>query len=416
MCAARPHIVRAELVAPAGNLQKLKVAVAFGADAVYLSSQGLSLRAKSENFSIDEMAGAVTYAHDRGARVYVLLNVFPHNEHLPEMQEQLKAIASLAPDAIVVSDMGAFELARETAPRIPIHISTQANVTNWRAAESWKRLGASRIILARELGLNEIAEIASRVDIELEIFVHGAMCMAYSGRCFMSKHFVGRDSNLGDCAQSCRWTYRLVEETRPNDMLEVDEGRGGTLIFSSRDLCMIEHIPEIISSGVRGLKIEGRMKSTYYVGIATRAYKRALDAYYSSPADYEPDPAWLDELRKTSNRDFTTGFYLGEMQAGLTPAGGAERRSTHSFVGIVTDNEADRAKVEVRGRIQRGDVLECVQPNGNDRRYEIASMLDEGGNAAETAQPNDTIFLPGLDAPPFSLLRRLGLQESSRPH
>ena len=407
MNTARRRLDRAELVAPAGNPQKLRVAIAFGADAVYLSARELSLRAQSENFSPDQLAEAIKYAHDRKTYVYLLFNVFPHNQHLSEMQELLDSVARFAPDAIVVSDIGAFELVREKAPRIPIHISTQANVTNWRTAQFWERLGASRIIVARELSLKEIAEISSHVNMELEMFVHGAMCMAYSGRCFMSKHFVGRDSNLGDCAQPCRWTYRIVEETRPGEIFEIEEGAGGTLIFSSRDLCMINHIPEAISSGVRGLKIEGRMKSAYYVGVATRTYRRALDSYYSSPADYKPYPAWLEELQKTSNRDFTTGFYLGEMQAGLTPAGGARRKGAYSFVGIVAEVEGNKAMVEVRGRIEKGDTLECVQPNGQDFRHRVESMFDDCAKPVEVAQPNSVVYLPDLNIEPFSLLRKL---------
>jgi len=397
---------RAKLVAPAGNLQKLKVAVAFGADAVYLSGRRLSLRAQADNFSPLQMSEAIEYAHARGVSVYVLLNVFPHNEHLAALNEELEAVALLKPDAFVVSDIGAFELARETAPSIPIHISTQANVTNKRTAGFWQRIGASRIILARELSLKEIAEIAAGLDIGVEIFVHGAMCMAYSGRCFMSKHFVGRDSNLGDCAQPCRWKYGLVEEKRPNEILEVEESGGKSAIFSSRDLCMVEHIPEIISSGVEGLKIEGRMKSVYYVGVTTRAYRWALDAFYASPRDKRIDPTWMEELRKTSNRDFTTGFYLGEMQAGLTPSGGAERRGAYSFVGLVADANAGNARVEVRSQIRKGDTVECVQPNGNDFGYEIDAMLDEEGVTIEVAQPNQIILLQGLNAQQFSLLRR----------
>jgi len=395
-----------ELVAPAGNLQKLKVAIAFGADAVYFSGRDLSLRAQSANFSPEQMTEAVEYAHAKGVRSCVLLNVLPHNDHLSRMREHLEFIKELGPDAVVVSDAGAFELARECAPDIPIHISTQANVTNWRTAKFWRRMGASRIILARELSLEEIGEIASRVEIGLEIFVHGAMCMAYSGRCFMSKHFVGRDSNLGDCAQPCRWTYSVTEETRPNDIIDVEEDRGGARIFSSRDLCMVEHIPQIAAAGVRALKIEGRMKSAYYVGVTTRAYRRALDAYHSGPEGYRTDPAWLAELRKTSNRDFTTGFYLGEMQAGLTPAGGADRRSTHSFVGLVTGSETDGARIEVRGRIQKGDTLECVQPDGNDFEHVVESIIDEEGNPLDIAQPNQTVSLPGLNALPYTLLRK----------
>ena len=395
-----------ELVAPAGNLQKLKVAVAYGADAVYLSGRSLSLRAGSANFTPEQMAEAIEYAHGHKARAFVLLNVLPHNEHLSEIQKHLESVIPLKPDALVVSDVGAFELAREMAPDIAIHISTQANVTNWRTAKFWERMGASRIILARELSLKEIGEIASRVDIGLEIFVHGAMCMAYSGRCFMSKHFVGRDSNLGDCAQPCRWTYNLTEETRPDDIIEVEETHEGTRIFSSRDLCMIEHIPEVISAGVCALKIEGRMKSAYYVGIATRAYRQALDAYRADPTGCKADPAWLDELRKTGNRDFTTGFYLGEMQAGIAPAGGADHRNTHSFVGLAIENEDNGTRIEVRGRIQKGDGLECVQPDGNDFKHKVESIIDEKGNGIDVAQPNQIAILPGLDALPYSLLRK----------
>jgi putative protease len=405
MNAVKPETGRPLLIAPAGNLQKLKVAIAFGADAVYLSGRRLSLRAQAENFSPEQMADAVEYAHLNGARVYTLLNVFPHNENLADLREELQAAAALKPDAIVVSDLGAFELARETAPDIPIHISTQANVTNLRTAMFWARLGASGIILARELRLEEVSEIALHLDIGVEIFIHGAMCMAYSGRCFMSKHFVGRDSNLGDCAQPCRWRYRLVEEKRPYDILDVEESIDGTVIFSSRDLCMIEHIPEVVASGVRGLKIEGRMKSVYYVGVTTRAYRQALDAFSASPDDYRFDPAWLEEIGTTSNREFTTGFYLGEMQKGLTPSGGAERTGTHSFLGIVTETIGVDALIEVRNRFEKGDGIQCVQPCGSDFEYVVGEMFDEAGSALEVAQPNQFITIPGLSVERFTLLR-----------
>jgi putative protease len=229
--------------------------------------------------------------------------------------------------------------------------------------------------------------------------------MAYSGRCFMCKHFVGRDSNLGDCAQPCRWRYSVVEESRPHDALDIEEGPEGSLIFSPRDLCMIEHIPAVALAGVRAVKIEGRMKSSYYLGIVTRAYRRALDACAASPERYTADPAWLEELRATSNRDFTSGFYLGEMQAGLTPAGGADRRSTHQFVGLVTGQDERGARVEVRGRIRRGDEIECIQPDGKDIKYIVERMPDEAGSELDAANPNQVVFLPGLNALPYSLLR-----------
>jgi putative protease len=396
---------KAELVAPAGNLQKLKVAIEYGADAVYLAGRRLSLRARAENFTPAELEEGFRYARARGIKLYVLLNVIPHNRHLEELRSELEYIASLRPDALVISDIGAFELAREVAPEIPVHISTQANVTNWRTARFWERMGASRLILARELSLTEVSEIASHADIELEIFIHGAMCMAYSGRCFMSRHFVGRDANLGDCAQPCRWNYHVVEETRPGEVFDVEEHPEGTFIFSSRDLCMIEHLPEVLATGVCGLKIEGRMKSLYYLGVTTRAYRSALDKYYASPQDYRPDPALLEELQKTSNRAFTTGFYLNEMQNGLTPAGNAERKSTSAFVGIVTEVKRDRVKVDVRGRISRGDHIECIQPHDGIMRHLVDSIFDESRHQVEIAQPNSIIYLP-IHLQPFSLLRK----------
>lgn len=406
MSAVERQTNRVELVAPAGNFQKLKVAVAFGADAVYLGGQRFSLRAQSENFIHDTTAEAIDYAHARGVRTYLLLNIIPHNEHLPGIREEIRFLTPLCPDAVVVSDVGVFELVREISPALPVHVSTQANVTNWKTAKFWERLGAKRIILARELSLKQISEIRQKTDLELEIFVHGAMCMAYSGRCFMSKHFVGRDANLGDCAQPCRWAYEVSEKTRPGEVLEAEENNTGTLIFSSRDLCMIEHLPEIINSGVSALKIEGRMKSAYYVGIATRSYRQAIDAFYSAPNAYETDPAWGNELRKTSNRAFTSGFYLGEMQKGLTPAGGADRKSTHSFVGIITETRQTHARVEVRGRIARSDVLECICPKRGDFLYAVESMLDAAGNEIEKAQPNQVVEFAGLRAEPYSLMRK----------
>ncbi len=399
------NLKNAELVAPAGNLQKLKVAIEYGADAVYLGGKRLSLRARAENFSRSDLAEGLQYARERGVRVYVLLNVFPHNQHLDELREQLEYFREIRPDALVVSDIGAFELAQEIALGMPIHISTQANVTNWRTARFWERMGASRLILAREVSLKEVSEIASHVSIGLEIFVHGAMCMAYSGRCFMSTHFTGRDANLGDCAQPCRWTYRVVEETRPGEKIDIEEEPEGTSIFSSRDLCMIEHLPEVLRAGVCGLKIEGRMKSAYYLGVTVRAYRTALDAYYRSPSDYHLDNSWLDELKKTSNRAFTTGFYLGEIQQGLISGGGAERQSTSSFLGIVMESDHRRAKVEVRGQLKRGDRIDCIQPNGGIVQHSANVMLDEAGNAVEVAQPNSIIYLP-IPLQPFTLIRR----------
>ncbi|RJP23746.1 MAG: U32 family peptidase [Candidatus Abyssobacteria bacterium SURF_5] len=396
---------KAELVAPAGNLQKLKVAVEYGADAVYLGGRRFSLRARSENFTPSEMTEGLSYARARNVRVYVLLNVFPHNRHLDEMRAFLEYLGDLRPDAFVVSDIGAFEVAREIAPLVPVHISTQANVTNWRTARFWQEMGASRLILARELSLQEIEEIAARVEVDLEIFVHGAMCMAYSGRCFLSRHLTGRDANLGDCSQSCRWKYRVVEETRPAETFEVEEHPEGTFIFSSRDLCMIEHLPAVLQSGVYGLKIEGRMKSVYYLGITTRTYRMALDRYHASPADYAPDPELVEELRQTGNREFTTGFYLGEMQDGRAPAGGAERKSVRSFVGLVTGSDDGRATVEVRGQIRRGDTLEAIQPKADSVRWVVDSMFGENGQPVEIAQPNSVIHLP-IHLQTFSLLRK----------
>ena len=297
-----------ELLAPAGSLEKLKVAVTYGADAVYLGGRHFSLRAGAGNFDEKEMAEGIRFAHQKGARVYVTVNIFARNSDLVDLREYIHRIYSAGVDGIIVSDPGIVAYVRQMHPELAVHLSTQANTTNWAAALFWKKLGVSRIVLARELSLDEIREIRERVELDLEVFVHGAMCIAYSGRCLLSSYLAGRDANLGDCAQSCRWRYRLVEEKRPGEYLALEEDDRGSYILGSRDLCLIEHIPELVRAGVHSFKIEGRMKSAHYVATVVKTYREALNAYREDPDNYRPDPAWLDEISKVSHREYTKGF------------------------------------------------------------------------------------------------------------
>ena len=303
-----------ELLAPAGNLEKLMTAIDFGADAVYLGGNKLNLRAFANNFDSEELKAGIEYAHTRGKRVYVTLNVFPHNEDLEGLEEYLLELYNLGVDAIIVSDPGIIMTAREVVPHLEIHLSTQANNVNWKAAKFWYNQGIKRIVLARELSIEEVRETKDKIpeDMEIEAFVHGAMCMSYSGRCLLSNYIVGRDSNRGQCAQPCRYKYYLMEEKRPGELYPIIEDDRGTYIMNSKDLCMIEHIPELVEAGIDSFKIEGRMKSMFYVASVTKAYREAIDTYFKSPEEFKFKDRWMDYLMKPSHRKYFTGFYLGE--------------------------------------------------------------------------------------------------------
>lgn len=403
---------RVELLAPAGNLEKLKMAIIYGADAVYLAGEEFGLRANAGNFSPEELREGIEFAHARGKRVYMTMNIIPHNEDFENMPANIRQARDAGVDAIIFSDPGVLDLIKQEAPDMELHLSTQANNTNWRSAAFWHRQGVQRIILARELSSNEIKEIRENVpeDLELEMFVHGAMCISYSGRCLLSNYMANRDSNRGTCAHPCRWKYHLVEEKRPGEYMPIFEDEQGTYIFNSKDLCLIEYLPQIIESGVTSLKIEGRMKSSYYVATVVKAYRQALDAYYADPVNYEFDSTWMDEMSKASHREYTTGFFKGK------PSGKEQNYKTSSyireydFVGLVReyDKASGIATIEQRNRFVIGDELELVSPHGTFTVQKVASMKNDEGESIEAApHPQMTVYMP-MDIPvaPFTMLRR----------
>lgn len=401
-----------EIVAPAGSPEKLEYAVAYGADAVYLGGTRFGLRTAAASFDREAITRAVEFAHRRGVKVYVTVNIFARNSDIEELPDYLAFLRRTGVDAVIVSDPGVLSLVRETAPAMKIHVSTQANTTNWRSAAVWTSLGAERIVLARELGLEEIKTISERTGVELEVFVHGAMCISYSGRCLLSNYMTGRDANRGDCAQACRWKYRLVEEKRPGEYFPVYEDGPGTYILSSRDLCLLEHLPDLARAGVSAFKIEGRVKSIHYVATVTGVYRRAVDAYYSDPACYSVRPEWLDEIGKVSNRDYTSGFIAAPPDGGITPHVESIYRRTYTFVGAVLDYDPGRRllKVEQRNRFTTGQTLEILTPGMQIYQLQVSTILDEQGQQIDAApHPRQIVYLPWPHPlPAYSLLRRAG--------
>lgn len=385
-----------ELLAPAGNMEKFQMALHYGADAVFLGGKMFNLRAGSNNFSDEELEKAVTYAHERNKRVYVTLNIIPHNEELEELPDYVKFLEKIGVDGVIVADLGVFQIVKENSD-LNISISTQASNTNWRSVKMWKDMGAKRVVLAREVSLENIAEIRKKVpDIELEVFVHGAMCMAVSGRCLLSNYMTGRDANRGDCAQACRWKYSLVEETRPDEYMPVFEDERGTYIFNSKDLCTIEMLDKILDLGVDSLKIEGRMKGIYYVSNVVKIYKDALNSYYSG--EYKYNPRWKEELESTSNRSYTEGFYHG--QAGVESQNYNNRNSysqTHKLVAKVEKKLSDTEYlVAIRNKLYAGQEVEIVSPEIEPRKFIMPEMIlinkvgkEEG--AVESANPNSFV-------------------------
>ncbi|MFA6308699.1 MAG: U32 family peptidase [Clostridia bacterium] len=405
---------KVELLAPAGNLEKLKMAIIYGADAVYIGGEEFGLRASADNFSEADMKEGVEFAHKKGVKVYVTMNIIPHNEDLIGMEEYIKNLVELKVDAILISDPGVFSIVRHAAPEMEIHLSTQANNTNYKSALFWFNLGVKRVVLARELSLSEIKEIRNNTpnELELEAFVHGAMCISYSGRCLLSNYLAGRDSNMGQCAHPCRWKYYLMEEKRPGEYLPVYENERGTFIYNSKDLCMIEHIPEIIESGITSLKIEGRMKSSFYVALIVKAYREAIDKYCENPGNYRPDPEWMIEISKASHREYSTGFYFGKMDNGGQIYNTSSYIREYDFIGIVLEYDEGTciAKVEQRNRMFEGDEIEVISPNGKFFKQKISNMKDEFGDETEVAQhPQMIVFIPmGQKVEKYSILRKIG--------
>lgn len=383
-----------EILAPAGSLEKLKTAIDFGADAVYLGGSKLNLRAFADNFTTEEIKEGVEYAHSRGKKVYVTLNVFPHNADLQGLEEYLKDLYNLEVDAVLVSDPGIIMTAKEVVPNLELHLSTQANNVNWKSAMFWHKQGVKRIVLARELSLNEIKEIRKKLpeECELEAFVHGSMCMSYSGRCLLSNYMTGRDANRGACAQPCRYKYYLMEEKRPGEYFPVYEDEKGTYIMNSKDLCMIEHIPELCESGIISLKIEGRMKSPYYVAAIVKVYRQALDAYYENPDKYEFKKQWLVDLMKVSHRQYHTGFYFGETNKQIYDTSAYVR--DYDIVGVVKDYDKENkiATIEQRNKVFEGDKVEVLRPVGESFEVELKDMKDGKGEKIDSTPKAQMIF------------------------
>ena len=400
--------MKPEILAPAGSLEKLKYAVAYGADAVYLGGTDFGLRVAAAAFDRETLFNAVKYAHARGVKVYVTVNIFAHNKDIETLPRYLQELVDAEVDAVIVSDLGVFSLVRELAPRLKIHVSTQANTTNWLSARVWESMGADRIVLARELSCKEIHTIRAKTIVELEAFVHGAMCMSYSGRCLLSNYMTGRDANRGDCAQACRWKYHLVEEKRPGEYFPFNEDDRGSYILSSRDLCLLEYLPELLSAGVTSFKIEGRVKSIHYVATITRVYRQALDECLKDPGNYQVRPEWLQEISKVSNREYTTGFFTGT-RAGNPPPLESIYRRNYTFVGVVRSYDPERGmlRIEQRNRFAAGEELEILTP-GEALTCQVTTILDEDGNIVDSApHPQQTVYLPWPEPlPEFSLLRR----------
>lgn len=373
------NIVKPELLAPAGNFEKLQAALIYGADAVYFGGKNFSLRAFGDNFTRDEILKAVEFAHALGKKIYAAANVFAHNNDITELADYLKFLERAGVDAVLISDLGVLSLARELTG-LKIHVSTQANVTNWRAAKFFHELGASRIVLARELTREEISEIKSNCAAELEIFIHGAMCISYSGRCWLSKFLTGRDGNQGACTHSCRWKYNLVEEKRAGEYFPVGEDERGSYVMNSKDLCLLPYLDKVIQSGVASLKIEGRMKSVNYVAGVVKVYRAAIDSYCDNPSAFEIRGEWLDELNKIAHRPYTTGFFMSDGKPTEIHDTSKPSRSAN-FFGIVRGFDASTmtATIEQRGKFKIGGRVEFFQPHGKTFSQELTSMRDANG-------------------------------------
>lgn len=399
-----------ELLAPAGNMEKCKIALRYGADAVYLGGKMFGLRAFANNFSIEEIAEAAAYAHGLGKKVYVTVNIFAHNEDLTRLPDYLLELQQAGVDALLISDLGVWNVARQTVPEMPLHVSTQANTSNWAAVQAWKALGAERVVLARELSLEEIREIGARTDVELEAFVHGAMCISYSGRCLLSSYLTGRDGNRGACAQACRWEYSLIEKNRPDEGFDIEEDERGTYVMNSKDLCLIDHIPDLIEAGICSLKIEGRMKSIHYVATVVSVYRKAIDAYWNDPKKYQVTDEWRQELEKVSHRPYTKGFAFGKPGSDGQVYTTSSYEQTHDFVGIVLayDADAKRAYIEQRNNVKNGEVLELLMPDGELFPLTLEDMRNADGESIDCAPHAQQKFsvVSDRDLMPDSLLRR----------
>lgn len=408
-------IKKPELLIPARDLDVLKTAIIYGADAVYIGGDMYGLRAKAKNFSLEEMEEGIAFAHEYGKKVYVTANISAHNDDISGMRkyfEDLKAFGENRPDGVIISDPGVFALAKEIIPEVELHISTQANSTNYETYKFWHSLGATRVVSARELSLKELSQLRSNIpdDMDIETFVHGAMCIAYSGRCLLSNYFTGRDANKGACTHSCRWRYHIVEETRPGEFLPIEEDERGTYIFNSKDLCMIEYIPEIVHAGINSLKVEGRMKNALYVATVAKVYRAAIDDYFDNPETYENNKEnYMDEIKRSVHRQFTTGFFfdIPTHEDQIYDTNTYEK--PYTYLGTIEDD----VKYGLYGMAQKnkftvGETIEILRPKGENMSALVKQIMDEDGKSMENCpHPQQKIYVDlGITLNPYDILRR----------
>ncbi len=387
-----------ELLAPAGNFEKLRTALHYGADAVYMGMSEFSLRAKADNFTVDGLKEAVDYVRSRDKKLYMTVNIFPHNKDIPLIRDHLEFLKEISPDALIVSDIGVFETASEIVPDTPIHVSTQANITNYRSARFWEKAGAKRLVLSRELTIEEIKDIRDSVSIELECFVHGAICISYSGRCYISSFLSNRPANTGECANSCRWNFTLMEEKRPQQYHPVYENDRGTYVLSSKDLCMIDHLDKLADAGIDSFKIEGRMKGINYVAGVVKTYREAVDSLKNLP--YRVKASWLQELSMFSSRGYTTGMFLGKQpDSGYNHDEENIYRRSHELVGVVKSVNNDRTVVALRNNLKTGDVIEFLSGGMENRPLKVTELYNKNGQSVDSGRNEETVALqayPGV--------------------
>lgn len=402
---------KTELLLPASSLEVLKVAVIYGADAVYIGGEAFGLRANAKNFSLEEMKEGITFAHAHGAKVYVTANILAHNRDLEGVKAYFKELKEIQPDALIISDPAVFVIAKEILPEVDIHISTQANNTNYGTYLFWYQQGAKRVVSARELSIQEIKEIREQIpdELEIETFIHGAMCISYSGRCLLSSFLTGRDANQGACTHPCRWNYALMEETRPGEYMPVFENERGTYIFNSKDLCMIEHIPELMEAGIDSFKIEGRMKTALYVAVVARTYRLAIEDYKKSPAYYQERlPFYREEIAKCINRQFTTGFFFGKPDKEAQIYDSNTYQKEYTYLGIIGECRKGRYRLEQRNKFSVGEQIEVMKPSGENQLVSVKGIWDETGVSIESCpHPKQVIFVDlGCELEEFDILRR----------
>lgn len=401
-----------ELLVPASSLEVLKIAVIFGADAVYIGGEAFGLRAKAKNFSKEDMKEGIAFAHEHGVKVYVTVNILAHNNDLEGVREYLTELKELKPDALIIADPGIFMYAKEICPEIERHISTQANNTNYETYRFWYNLGAKRVVTARELSLEEIREIRAHIpeDMEIETFIHGAMCISYSGRCLLSNYLAGRDANQGACTHPCRWKYSIVEEKRPGEYMPVFENERGTYIFNSKDLCMVEHMDDVLNSGIDSLKIEGRMKTALYVATVARTYRKAIDDYLESPQKYQENMPWYQEqISNCTYRQFTTGFFYGKPDENTQIYDNNTYQKEYTYLGFAEAvDERGFAQITQRNKFSVGETIEIMKPDGQNLSVTVKGIYDEDGNPMESApHAQQKLFVDlGTEIDVYDLLRR----------